>query len=145
MSQEQGAQAHPAPSERTIHKAPNAESVAMYRNGIPTSKIASSAGVEGSTVRYHLGIAAPAEPDIKAEHKAAKGPVAGRQQVGCRTRPTPSASMKGKAGSHPAVVTRPVNEPWPRGSLRDRGRRPAAPSPRHTVRAWPSFPAGTGS
>ncbi|MGN7150736.1 helicase associated domain-containing protein [Arthrobacter sp. SAFR-179] len=28
-----------------------------------------------STVRYHLGIAARADPDLKAEHKAASGPV----------------------------------------------------------------------
>ena len=75
ISQEQGAQTHPFPAQRSIRKAPNAEWVAMYQKGIPTSKIASIEGVAESTVRYHLGIAARTEPDIKAEHKTSRGPV----------------------------------------------------------------------
>ncbi|RAX43754.1 helicase-associated protein [Arthrobacter sp. AQ5-06] len=43
----------------------------MYRKGIPTSKIAAVEDVAETTVRYHLQIAARAEPGIRDEHKAA--------------------------------------------------------------------------
>lgn len=46
----------------------------MYRKGIPTSKIAAIEGVAETTVRYHLQIAARAEPGIRDEHKAALPP-----------------------------------------------------------------------
>jgi Helicase associated domain len=75
MSTELGAQAHPSPTKPGIHKAPNAEWVLLYRNGIPTLRIAAIAGVAASTVRYHLRIAARADPDIQAQHKIARGPV----------------------------------------------------------------------
>lgn len=75
MSQEQGAQAHPFRAQRRIRKAPNAEWVAMYRNGIPTSKIASLEGVAESTVRHHIRVAARTDPGIPAEHKTARGAV----------------------------------------------------------------------
>ena len=75
MGQEQAVQADLAAAKRRIRKAPNAEWVAMYRNGIPTSKIASIDGVAESTVRYHLRIAARTDPDIPAEHKTARGAV----------------------------------------------------------------------
>jgi hypothetical protein len=48
----------------------------MYRQGIPASKIAAAAGAAATTVRYHLQIAARAEPSIRNEHKAALAPVA---------------------------------------------------------------------
>lgn len=54
--------------------APNPEFMLMYRKGIPTSKIAAIAGVAETTVRYHLQIAAHAEPGIRDEHKAALPP-----------------------------------------------------------------------
>ncbi|MDR7161760.1 helicase associated domain-containing protein [Arthrobacter sp. BE255] len=51
--------------------APDPEFVLMYRKGIPTSKIAAMEDVAETTVRYHLQIAARAEPGIRDEHKAA--------------------------------------------------------------------------
>ncbi|MEW9872619.1 helicase associated domain-containing protein [Arthrobacter sp. HS15c] len=45
----------------------------MYRQGIPSPKIAAAAGVAKSTVRYHLHIAAQAVPSIRDEHRAAAG------------------------------------------------------------------------
>jgi hypothetical protein len=56
--------------------APDPEWVQMYRQGIPASKIAAAAGAAATTVRYHLQIAARAEPSIRDEHKAALAPVA---------------------------------------------------------------------
>lgn len=51
--------------------APHPEWVQMYRNGITTPKIAAAACVGESTVRYHLRIAAQADPSIRADHQAA--------------------------------------------------------------------------
>jgi hypothetical protein len=53
--------------------APDPEWVQMYRQGIPSPKIAAAAGVAKSTVRYHLHIAAQADPSIRDEHQAAAG------------------------------------------------------------------------
>lgn len=58
--------------------APDPEFVLMYRKGITTSKIASLEDVAETTVRYHLQIAARAEPGIRDEHKAALPPPARR-------------------------------------------------------------------
>ncbi|WP_142059537.1 helicase associated domain-containing protein [Pseudarthrobacter sp. B4EP4b] len=69
----------------TRRTAPDPEWVQMYRQGIPTSKIAAAAGVAATTVRYHLQIAARAEPGIREEHKAALPAVAPQpNQVGLR-------------------------------------------------------------
>lgn len=54
-------------------KAPHPEWVQMYRRGMPSPAIAAAAGVAKSTVRYHLHIAAQAEPSIRDEHRAAAG------------------------------------------------------------------------
>ena len=54
-------------------KAPHPEWVQMYRQGIPSPKIAAAAGVAESTVRYHLHLAAQADPFIRDEHRAAAG------------------------------------------------------------------------
>ncbi len=51
--------------------APNLQFVLMYRKCIPTSKIAALEDIAETTVRYHLQIAARAEPGIRDEHKAA--------------------------------------------------------------------------
>lgn len=51
--------------------APDPEWVLMYRQGIPTPKIAAVAGVAETTVRYHLAIAAKLDTRIRAEHHAA--------------------------------------------------------------------------
>lgn len=56
---------------QTKRTAPDPEWVLMYRQGIPTSKIAAGAGVAETTVRYHLAIAARLDPRIRAEHQAA--------------------------------------------------------------------------
>lgn len=50
--------------------APHPEWVQMYRQGIPSPAIAAAAGVAKSTVRYHLHIAAQADPSIRDEHRA---------------------------------------------------------------------------
>ncbi|MDQ0636379.1 hypothetical protein QFZ40_004350 [Arthrobacter pascens] len=57
----------------TRRAAPNPEWVQMYRQGIPSPAIAAAAGVGKSTVRYHLHIAAQADPSIRNEHRAAAG------------------------------------------------------------------------
>ncbi len=46
----------------------------MYRQGLTTAKIAATAGVGQSTVRYHLAIAAVAEPSIRDEHRNVSRP-----------------------------------------------------------------------
>jgi hypothetical protein len=56
---------------QTKRTAPDPEWVQMYRQGIPTPKIAAAAGVAETTVRYHLAIAAKQDPRIRAEHQAA--------------------------------------------------------------------------
>lgn len=53
--------------------APHPEWVQMYRQGIPAPKIAAAAGVGKSTVRYHLRIAAQADPSVRDEHQGAAG------------------------------------------------------------------------
>jgi hypothetical protein len=66
-------------------KAPDEEFVLMYRRGIPTGRIAELEGVAETTVRYHLQIAARADPGIRDEHKAALPPAAPRTlQAGLR-------------------------------------------------------------
>lgn len=56
-------------SKRTT---PDPEWVLMYRQGIPTSKIAGLCGVAETTIRYHMAIAAKLDPGIRAEHQAAR-------------------------------------------------------------------------
>jgi hypothetical protein len=51
--------------------APHPEWVQMYRQGLTTAKIAAAAGVGQSTVRYHLAIAAAAEPSIRTANRNA--------------------------------------------------------------------------
>lgn len=58
--------------------APNPEFVLMYRQGIPASKIAAAVGAAETTVRYHLQIAARAEPGIRDEHRSMLIPAAKR-------------------------------------------------------------------
>lgn len=43
----------------------------MYRQGLTTTQIAATAGVGQNTVRYHLAIAAAAEPSIRNDHRNA--------------------------------------------------------------------------
>jgi hypothetical protein len=43
----------------------------MYRQGLTTAQIAATAGVGQSTVRYHVAIAAAAEPSIRDDHRNA--------------------------------------------------------------------------
>jgi hypothetical protein len=64
--------------------APHPEWVQMYRQGIPTAAIAAAAGVAKSTVRYHLRIAAQADPAIRDEHRAAAGAPAQPSGAGLR-------------------------------------------------------------
>lgn len=58
--------------------APDPEWVLMYRQGIPTSKIAAGAGVAETTVRYNLAIATRQDPGLRAAHQAALPPAAPR-------------------------------------------------------------------
>lgn len=64
--------------------APHPEWVQMYRQGIPSPKIAAAAGVAKSTVRYHLHIAAQADPSIRDEHRAAAGAPGQPSRAGLR-------------------------------------------------------------
>jgi hypothetical protein len=68
--------------------APDEVFVRMYRKGIPAAKIAALEGVAETTVRYHLQIAARAEPNIRQEHKAALAPAPPR---------TPEAGLRNLA------------------------------------------------
>lgn len=65
-------------------RAPHPEWVQMYRQGIPSPKIAAEAGAAESTVRYHLHLAVQAEPAIREEHKAAAGSVTRNSPAGFR-------------------------------------------------------------
>lgn len=107
--------------------APDPEFVLMYRKGITTSKIAALEDVAVTTVRYHLQIAARAEPGIRDEHEAAlprperQPPKAGLQNLadviafhGSQGRlPVPRQILKG-AGTGCLV-----GAPTPRGGTRD--------------------------
>lgn len=46
----------------------------MYRQGLTTTQIAATAGVGQSTVRYHLALAAAAQPSIRDDHRTATRP-----------------------------------------------------------------------
>jgi hypothetical protein len=59
---------------QTKRQAPDPEWVLMYRQGVPAAKIAAGAGVAGSVVRYHLGIAIKQDPDLRVEHRKALPP-----------------------------------------------------------------------
>ena len=52
-------------------RAPYWEWVQMYRRGIEPAKIADVCGAAQTTVRYHLQIAAKADPGLRGEHTAA--------------------------------------------------------------------------
>ncbi|CAN7242037.1 Helicase associated domain protein [Arthrobacter sp. LjRoot78] len=54
--------------------APHAEWVQMYRQGLTTAKIAATVGAAQSTVRYHLAIAAAADPSVRTAHRNAARP-----------------------------------------------------------------------
>jgi Helicase associated domain len=69
--------------------APDPEFVRMYRKGIPTSKIAALEGIAETTVRYHLQLAASADPCLRDEHRAALNPAGPR---------TPAAGLRNLAG-----------------------------------------------
>ncbi|MCO4252190.1 helicase associated domain-containing protein [Pseudarthrobacter raffinosi] len=56
------------PEHRT---APHPEWVQMYRQGLTTTQIATTAGVGQSTVRYHLTLAAATESSIRDDHRNA--------------------------------------------------------------------------
>jgi hypothetical protein len=56
----------------------------MYQQGIPAAAIAAAAGVGKSTVRYHLRIAAQADPAIRDEHRPAAGAPAQPSGAGLR-------------------------------------------------------------
>lgn len=64
--------------------APDDEFVRMYRHGIPTAKIAVLQGVSVTTVRYHVQIAAQADPRIRDEHKNERKPQTKRSEAGLR-------------------------------------------------------------
>jgi hypothetical protein len=117
--------------------APDPEFVLMYRKGIPSSKIAALEDVAETTVRYHLQIAARAEPGIRDEHKAALSLPARRMpEVGLR-------NVADVMAFHESKGRLPVTTANPRGSghgasgwCADDGRRHKAPSPPSTRRPW---------
>lgn len=68
----------------TRRTAPDPELVQMYRQGLPSPKIAATKGMAASTVRYHLHLAVQAEPRLRDAHKAALGAVTRESSAGLR-------------------------------------------------------------
>jgi hypothetical protein len=64
--------------------APDPEWVQMYRQGIPSPKIAAYSGAAESTVRYHLHVAAREDPGLRDAHKTAVGRSIRRTSAGLR-------------------------------------------------------------
>ncbi|MET3206255.1 UNVERIFIED_ORG: hypothetical protein ABIB21_003074 [Arthrobacter sp. UYEF13] len=64
--------------------APDLEIVLMYRQGIKSPKIAAHKGMAESSVRYHLALAAKADPGLRGAHKAALGTVTRQTAAGPR-------------------------------------------------------------
>jgi hypothetical protein len=59
--------------------APHPEWVQMYRQGLTTTQIAATADAAPNTVRYHVAIAAAADPSLRDDHRnAARKPPAPR-------------------------------------------------------------------
>ncbi|MDR6413472.1 helicase associated domain-containing protein [Pseudarthrobacter sulfonivorans] len=54
--------------------APHPEWVQMYRQGLTTTQIAATTDAAQNTVRYHLAIAAAAEPSLRDDHRNAARP-----------------------------------------------------------------------
>lgn len=50
----------------------------MYRRGLTTTQIAATTGAVQNTVRYHLAIAAGAEPSLRDDHRNAARPTTTR-------------------------------------------------------------------
>lgn len=46
----------------------------MYRQGLTTGRISALCGAAQTTIRYHLQIAARAEPSLRDDHRAARAP-----------------------------------------------------------------------
>lgn len=124
--------------------APDPEFVMMYRKGIPSSKSAALEDVAETTVRYHLQIAARAEPGIRDEHKAAL-PLAARRmpEAGLRNLADVIAFHESE-GRLPVTHGKSAKE-RALGAWLARRRREAteAPSPPSTVKPWRSSPDGT--
>jgi hypothetical protein len=68
----------------TRREAPDPELVQMYRQGIPSAKIAECKGMAASTVRYHLHLAVQTEPQLREQHNAARGKVIRNTSAGRR-------------------------------------------------------------
>ncbi|MDE8670792.1 helicase associated domain-containing protein [Pseudarthrobacter sp. H3Y2-7] len=93
-----------------IHrKAPEPEWVLMYRKGLPPTKIAAVTGAPLGTVRYHLGIAAQAEPGLRAEHKAARGAVTRETSRGLQNM-ADTITFYEKEGRLPTTGGKPARE-----------------------------------
>jgi hypothetical protein len=65
-------------------RAPDPEWVQMYRQGIPSPKIAAVAGAAESTVRFHLQRAVQEDEGLRAAHKAARGTITRKTSAGQR-------------------------------------------------------------
>lgn len=64
--------------------APYPEWVQMYRQGLTAGRIAALCGAAQTTVRYHLQIAARAEPSLRDDHRAAAPTPARRLEIRSR-------------------------------------------------------------
>jgi hypothetical protein len=116
---------------------PHPEWVLMYRQGIPSPAIAAAAGVGRSTVRYHLHIAAKADPSIRDEHRAAAGAPVQPSGAGLQNMEDLIALYKteGRLPSSKGLARHPGNGHWRCGCI-DGGRTPTgAPSPPSTGKA----------
>jgi hypothetical protein len=85
----------------------------MYRQGLTTTQIAATAAAAQSTVRYHLAIAAAAEPSIRDDHRNA-----------ARPRPATRVTAEGLQNLHDTIAL-----------YRAEGRLPSTKSPSARERA----------
>lgn len=122
--------------------APHPEWVQMYRQGISSPKIAAAAGVAKSTVRYHLHLAAQADPSIRDEHQAAAGAPSQPSGTGLRNMENLIAlykaesrlpSFKGKSPGERALAV------WLQRRRQDADRGTLSPTYREGLKAIPGW------
>ena len=117
----------------------------MYRQGLTTTKIAATAGVAKSTVRYHLAIAAQADPSIRDEHRNGTRHTTAPSRAGLRNINDTIALYKAEgrlpSSNSPSARERALAT-W---LVRRRRTTTRAPSPPSTATACRKFPAGNNA
>jgi hypothetical protein len=127
-------------------RAPYPEWVQMYRQGIPSLKIAAMTGAAGSTVRYHLSLAVREDPGLKNAHKAALVAVTRRTSAGLQNL-TDVVAFYEKEGRLPTTGGRTPRERalgvWLHRRRRDAAAGTLAPAYREGLRAIPGWEASS--